>query len=689
MSPPSIMSLKEEKLDPTAHEDTRLMQTSSSASSDWLATMIISVKTVAAGAEFIPMPYIRTIFSTVLVLLETVDKIKKNRDDLRELCESTVEVVLILQNEVSAHGEAVAVRFIGLCENFISLLRVLLEGLHRLRKRRHGLGGRISEIFKATSVADQIARYKNRMSEMRLNFLLMTAINTNLKVAAIQKTIPCFRDDAFDPGCVGQFRNVAVGDINLLYETPISSRVHKIKVFTARISGEPSLMTVAKYEDGDDKLRRDLELYSNLKNPNVWQLFGISVAPSLRALIFYDEVIPLPIYRRFHRPEADLVWVCIEAILFKQFKDASQYHRWKTDDERNGLEAAICIRQRPVRICLTLPESQRICTGDREEALSLWHYPRFKHRDAPSETAKILPILATHPNTLTSRELVPHLDLLHFLVLLLPAWVPELSDWRFHRHFYLGSIVAHSHTTPSSPIGYIAKSFDPLIKEWTSGEPSKSSRGVRYVPEICPDWNQFGFPPNSFEAAEVISNRGESLMSTYIEFDATNSSMLDVSWLSQANMCIGPQISDTEGENHYGLIDTLGWTMMVDPQHGHILRPEGTAQEVHLFVRPIRITRRCLRIGITFPQDDCFYWSLDSSGVTRLSQAMCDSLGIPRLQFVFFHGGNCWQPYHYNAIRDFFEEKGFDSYGPDVTHLLGLPIAEMDLDQERNMQILD
>jgi hypothetical protein len=28
-----------------------------------------------------------------------------------------------------------------------------------------------------------------------------------------------------------------------------SSKVHKIKVFTTQISGEPSLMTVAKYED--------------------------------------------------------------------------------------------------------------------------------------------------------------------------------------------------------------------------------------------------------------------------------------------------------------------------------------------------------------------------------------------------------------------------------------------------------
>lgn len=44
-----------------------------SAAMDWLAPMILAVRTVAAGAEFIPLPYIRAAFGTVVVFLETVD----------------------------------------------------------------------------------------------------------------------------------------------------------------------------------------------------------------------------------------------------------------------------------------------------------------------------------------------------------------------------------------------------------------------------------------------------------------------------------------------------------------------------------------------------------------------------------------------------------------------------------------
>jgi hypothetical protein len=40
------------------------------------------------------------------------------------------------------------------------------------------------------------------------------------------------------------------------------------------------------------------------------------------------------------------------------------------------------------------------------------------------------------------------------------------------------------------------------------------------------------------------------LMSSYIEFDKAHSEMLEMSWLAQANMCIGPTIA--EGKLGYG-----------------------------------------------------------------------------------------------------------------------------------------
>jgi hypothetical protein len=70
-------------------------------------------------------------------------------------------------------------------------------------------------------------------------------------VARIQNSVTTAQEDS-PLGHFHQFRRIALGEINLLYETGMSNKVHKVKVFTARISGESSLMTVAKYEDRNE-----------------------------------------------------------------------------------------------------------------------------------------------------------------------------------------------------------------------------------------------------------------------------------------------------------------------------------------------------------------------------------------------------------------------------------------------------
>ncbi|KAJ7364405.1 hypothetical protein DFH08DRAFT_1016759 [Mycena albidolilacea] len=222
-----------------------------SAAQEWLAHMILAVKTIAAGAEFIPVPYIRTACGTVVILLETVDRMKKNRNDLLDLCESIVEIVRLLQAEVSAHGNVAGTQCTWLISFAVSFLCMLQTQLERVVRNQVGFRGRLKEFLRATTIADQIEQYRNRINELRSNFLITTMIDTNLSVARIRQSMTAVHEIPPIPR-IHQFRRVAVGDINLLYETAVSSKVYKVKVFTARISGETTLMTVAKYEDENE-----------------------------------------------------------------------------------------------------------------------------------------------------------------------------------------------------------------------------------------------------------------------------------------------------------------------------------------------------------------------------------------------------------------------------------------------------
>jgi hypothetical protein len=108
-------------------------KSSSRSSSDWLATSLLTAKTFKAAAECLPVPYVQGAFKIVVVLLETVEvcschaltwktpdsfaqKVKKNRDDLKDVCQNAVEIIVIVHDQIILHGDTAAVKFKARCE---------------------------------------------------------------------------------------------------------------------------------------------------------------------------------------------------------------------------------------------------------------------------------------------------------------------------------------------------------------------------------------------------------------------------------------------------------------------------------------------------------------------------------------------------------------------------------------------
>ncbi|KAF7341587.1 hypothetical protein MSAN_02055800 [Mycena sanguinolenta] len=643
-----------------SHSRRQLQIVGTGRTDDWLPNMIFAANAMAAAAEFVPIPCVRAAFSAVVAFLETVNKVKRNREDLKDLCASTLEIIEILQEEMRAHGEVGVIRLNALLENFISFLQFLRTSLETLLQRRPGFRGRFHEIFGASRIGEEILRYRMRINELRSNFLLMATINTNLNVIRIQNSVSPSHGLPRETG----FRNVALGDINLLYETEMGNKVRKLKIFVARISGETSTMTVAKYEDNAD-LENDLNMYSNLRHPNVWQLFGISIAPALRALIFHGELIPLPVYRQFHRPQSDLSWACIETMLFGQFKECSRYHRWSNGDNGEGVDATICVKRDPIGICLTMLDSYSVDgVPPRERTLSRWHAAYFSHRSAPTNTQTISNIITSNTPL---KEWAERLTWNQFFALLTPVWFPDFLPWTGETQLFLGNVIA---PVSSSPVAYIPIDSTVLLKGWTVGWPFESSLGHICTPGNDSVWQRFNFPAGSFKAVAIETTIP---FISYIEFEKTRTDILDTSWLTQANACIGGPIS--EGKHGYGVINTVGCGIKVDSGFEG-LHPDGIAQVVHLFLAPISVKYEGSRVTFDYSAPDGFYWTLDSAGTNRLSPEECDSLGIPRLKFYLLKAANTWHEYHYAAIREFFRAKGFDPYGYDVAKLLGLPLVE-------------
>ncbi|KAJ7703739.1 hypothetical protein B0H17DRAFT_1194214 [Mycena rosella] len=94
----------------------RPLQPSASGSSDWLAMMIFNARAISTAADAIPLPYVKGVFGTAVFLLETVNTVQKNREDMKELCADTVDIITVVRDRISAHTDTAAIQFKAQCE---------------------------------------------------------------------------------------------------------------------------------------------------------------------------------------------------------------------------------------------------------------------------------------------------------------------------------------------------------------------------------------------------------------------------------------------------------------------------------------------------------------------------------------------------------------------------------------------
>ncbi|KAJ7018261.1 hypothetical protein C8F04DRAFT_1328470 [Mycena alexandri] len=164
---------------------------SAKSKAEWLAPAILTARTITAAAECAPFPYIKGVSGTVLILLETVQKVKKNREDFKELCNSTTEIVMILYHQIVAHGNTVAVKFKDLCEELESYLAAVILAIQNLQDQSKGFRGRVKEFVKSSSITDEITGYQQKIQGLcsKLQATLLVNVDTNLKVDEIYAAV--------------------------------------------------------------------------------------------------------------------------------------------------------------------------------------------------------------------------------------------------------------------------------------------------------------------------------------------------------------------------------------------------------------------------------------------------------------------------------------------------------------------
>ncbi|KAJ7025823.1 hypothetical protein C8F04DRAFT_127015 [Mycena alexandri] len=196
---------------------------------------------------------------------------------------------------------------------------------------------------------------------------------------------------------------------------------------------------------------------------------------------------------------------------------------------------------------------------------------------------------------------------------------------------------------------------------------------IAYVEHIKVDSSRwFGSDEGVFMADGWTRFTTHSLISStpvYLKFHAR---IRDLSgWLSQANH-IFKCLYITSGFSDYAVLDEIRMDMFT--QAIVEATPAG-----YLFLCP----PNHFRTGpASFALPDCpAYWSLDFSGLERLTMEEAMHLGFPSLEFKSKVIGTFWEDEIYAGLRQFHAGKGFDPDSQDLARHLGHHLYQLSSDE--------
>ncbi|KAJ7921572.1 hypothetical protein B0H13DRAFT_2415300 [Mycena leptocephala] len=161
---------------------------SSSSRSDWLSHCIHIAKILKEAADLVPVTYVKGAIGTVVILLETVEKVKQNREDLQELCENTTRIAVYLGEQLASRQNTTAVRLKDMCEELERDLQGVIAAITKLPGSR-GLRGQVKEFFTARSITDKITGYQRSIQAKCETLKLTSIVDIDFKVAEIQTAI--------------------------------------------------------------------------------------------------------------------------------------------------------------------------------------------------------------------------------------------------------------------------------------------------------------------------------------------------------------------------------------------------------------------------------------------------------------------------------------------------------------------
>ncbi|KAJ7017089.1 hypothetical protein C8F04DRAFT_1157758 [Mycena alexandri] len=450
------------------------------------------------------------------------------------------------------------------------------------------------------------------------------------------------------PAVPSDIRMIPMGDIDLQQQLQMNKesgviswkgeRRHARRVYSAKIDGRTSNMTVRATKLKRCEWTRDIALYMSLRHSNILQLWGGASAGNVHATVFHGDLVPFKQFaaRYDHSPIMAIYTRAYYISEWKQtYKDLISVPSLELKVGSSS-DFTLWVRASTGRLSVDFEPP------DSDSEVSLWDLRRILPT-VPATNA----LLEANPEAVAIDSLT--LEQYHLICQSLVR--NRVNTLSLCATVSPGSIISGSSLDEYGNCVVVAC----LTAESLWPSPWWTSWG-RQDGEVGEDgWTRY--------EAEDVSGTEIHCCMRYFNLQA---------WLSQANHVFHRRQITFNLDDYVFVLGVIFGLTIPTIKEG---TPPG-----YLFLCP----PKSFETGpLSFKWPDCpAYWSLDPSGAERLSVEDAASLGFPPLQLSTMVEGQSWDDSVYTGLNQFHRAKGFDPESQDVARHLGEPLYQVSSERD-------
>ncbi|KAK0450491.1 uncharacterized protein EV420DRAFT_737266 [Desarmillaria tabescens] len=121
-----------------------------------------------AEAASSSVPYVRSVAKVALLVFQLLDQRGKNKENVKELCDSIANTIVVIDTLVRMQGERGASCFKDICGEMEGYLHCMVQDIKDMKHRHRGL----KSVLSIDEFRDTIQAYNKRVNDLKMDFLI-------------------------------------------------------------------------------------------------------------------------------------------------------------------------------------------------------------------------------------------------------------------------------------------------------------------------------------------------------------------------------------------------------------------------------------------------------------------------------------------------------------------------------------